>query len=77
MRMTMRLRVHEWLAERVRWVQYPDMRKEHERQVLRARQFRPSLWWRYKAMTWRQLGWFWFCVFWSTVFLFAFISPSA
>lgn len=72
MRLTLRLRVHEWLAERVRWVQYPDLRKEGQRQ----RQWKPSLWWRYKAMTWRQLGWFWFAVFWTIVFLMAFISPG-
>lgn len=69
MRMTLRIRAHEWLADRCKWVQYPDMRKE------RLRQQQPSLWWRYKCMTWREVGWFWFFVFWSVVAFFAFISP--
>lgn len=73
MRLTMRLRVHEWLADHLRWVQYPDLQKARRQQL----HPKPSLWWRYKAMTWRQLGWFWFTVFWSVVFLLAFISPSA
>jgi hypothetical protein len=71
MRLTMRLRVHEWLAERVRWVQYPDLQAERRRQL----NPNPSLWFHYKRMTWKQLGWFWFWVFWGGVSLLAFTGP--
>ena len=71
MRLSMKVRVHEWLADRVSWVQYPDLRKEHQRQL----HPQPSLWWRYKRMTWREVGWFWFWIFWSVVALFAFTGP--
>lgn len=76
MRLNMRLRVHEWLADRFSWVQYPDLRKEHARQA-RPKVWKPSLWWRYKAMTWRQLGWFWFAVFWTVMAMLMFIGPGA
>jgi hypothetical protein len=70
MRLSLKLRAHEWLADHFRWIQYPDLRKAHYRQ----RHPQPSLWWRYRRMTWRQTGWFWFAIFWSIVALFAFTN---
>lgn len=67
MRMTLRIRMHEWLADRCTWVQYPDLKKAHARQQYP----KPSLWWRYRRMTWRQVGWFWFAIFWSVIALMA------
>lgn len=73
MRLGMKVRVHEWLADRFSWVQYPDVR----RAVLKQRHPKPSLWWRYKMLTWRQAGWLWFFVFWAIVGLMASIGPGA
>ncbi|WP_435475851.1 hypothetical protein [Variovorax sp. GB1P17] len=72
----MKIRVHEWLADRFSWVQYPDLRREASKQAFRQRHPKPTLLWRYKAMTWRQWGWFWFAVFWTVVALMASIGPS-
>lgn len=73
MRMSMKIRVHEWMAEHFSWVQYPDLRRE----ALRQRHPPPSLWFRYKRLTWKQLGWLWFFIFWGVVALMASIGPGA
>lgn len=73
MRLSMKIRVHEWLADRFSWVQYPDLRREAEKQ----RHPKPSLWFRYKMLTWRQVGWLWFFVFWGIVLLMASTGPGA
>ena len=50
-------RVHEWLAERVPWIQYPDARFAQERQ------------WRFRLqnLTGKQRGWLAFAIFWASV----------
>lgn len=39
-------RVHEWLADRVSWVQYPNVRAEHGR----------SLFWKYEMPWYQRMG---------------------
>lgn len=73
MRLGMKIRAQEWLADRIRWVPYPDVR----RAILKRQHPKPSLWWRYKMLTWRQAGWLWFFVFWAIVSLMASFGPGS
>jgi hypothetical protein len=58
----MRMRIHEWLADHVSWVQYPSPRRSN---------FEP-LWVvlrnEYRRMSRRQRAWVWFLIFWSAFF---------
>ena len=73
MRLGMKIRAQEWLADRFRWVPYPDVRRE----ILKRKHPKPSLWWRYKMLTWRQAGWLWFWVFFTIVGLMEITGPGA
>ena len=73
MRMSMKIRVHEWMADRFSWVQYPDLRRE----AMKQRHPRPTLMWHYKRLTWKQLGWICFFIFWACIGLMASIGPGA
>lgn len=58
----MRLRaLHEWLADHVRWIQYPARRSNYETPwaVLRDE---------YRRMTASQRAWVWFLVGWGAFF---------
>jgi hypothetical protein len=50
-------RVHEWLAERVPWIQFPDLRRDAVFQRERL------------PLTRKQRAWLAFAVFWSLVVL--------
>ena len=56
--MRLKTRIHEWLAERVSWIQYPDLRAQ-----------RRGLVWRYRMLSGKQRAWFCFAVFWSLAIL--------
>ncbi len=59
--MRLSLRIHEWLADHVSWVQYPVIRPAADRHRLR-RSVRP-----WNVLTWRQKGWRVFWLFWGAV----------
>jgi hypothetical protein len=59
--MRLRTRLHEWLADRVTWVQYPDLRKEMV--------YRPTLGQRWHALSTAGKGWVLFVVFWDGLIL--------
>jgi hypothetical protein len=50
-------RIHEWFAERVPWVQYPDARFPQERKLL----------FRLRNLTGKQRWWVVFAIFWISV----------
>lgn len=56
--MRLTTRIHEWLADRCRWVQYPRIGPAASRNP------RASLAWRWSVMTWRERGW---VLFWCYV----------
>ncbi len=58
--MRLTTRIHEWLAERVSWIQYPNVTMLPER-----RRFR------YQNLSGKQRAWFWFAMFWGGVILFS------
>jgi hypothetical protein len=58
--MRLKTRIHEWLADRVSWVQYPKITPAR-------RGARGSLYWRWSVMTRREHGWALFWVFWGGV----------
>jgi hypothetical protein len=66
----LKLRIHEWLADHCRWVQYPSVRE------LREPARRRSVWDQYRAMTRRERGWFWFAVFWLSILGWAQLRPA-
>ena len=57
--MRLTTRVHEWLAERVSWVQYPDARFGNDPR------FSLSNW--LSRRTWKQRWWLAFAVFWGSL----------
>jgi hypothetical protein len=63
MRLTTRL--HERLAERYTWIQFPKPD---------AYFHRPSLWRRYQLLSREQQGWVWFAIFWGTVIALSIIG---
>ncbi len=58
--MRLKTRIHEWLADRISWVQYPRM-------TPMRRDPRRSLYWRWSVMTRRQHGWALFWLFWGSM----------
>lgn len=52
-------RVHEWLAEHVPWVQYPDARFQQQRE--------PGFLDRLRGLTWKQKSWLLFALFWGSL----------
>jgi len=56
-----RMRAHEWLADRVDWIQYP-------RVVYAPGQSPPRFSW-YRRLNRKQRGWVFFFVFWGLVCL--------
>jgi hypothetical protein len=50
-------RIHEWFAERVPWVQYPDARFPQEKRLL----------FRLLGLTNKQRWWIAFAIFWGSV----------
>lgn len=54
-------RLHEWLADRVSWIQYPHIRDYNRKPP------KPT----YAQMSEKQRGWFWFRVFWGSVICLA------
>jgi hypothetical protein len=55
--MRARIRIQEWFADRVPWIQYPQGANfVYERR-----------WPRYRDLSGKQRGWFWFAVFWLSV----------
>lgn len=57
-------RVHEWLAERVPWIQYPDARFPQERKLLfKIRSMAAKV----QNLTWKQKGWLLFALFWGSL----------
>lgn len=58
--MRLKTRIHEWLADRIDWVQYPRL-------VLVHRQPHRTLSYRWSVMTWKQRGWVLFFAWWGAV----------
>jgi hypothetical protein len=56
--MRLKTRIHEWLADRFQWVQYPQA---GGRMVYERRRFR------YRDLNGKQRAWVWFAVFWGAV----------
>lgn len=56
--MRLKTRIHEWLAERVSWIQYPHTRLGWRR---------PTLLSRYRNLSGKQRGWLVFAIFWTLV----------
>jgi hypothetical protein len=54
--MRLKTRIHEWLADHFEWIQYPNITLLPERRGFR-----------YRDLTGKQRGWFWFGVFWTLV----------
>jgi hypothetical protein len=54
--MRLTIRIHEWLADHVQWIQYPNVTLLPERRPFRLRD-----------LTWKQRWWFAFYVFWGSV----------
>lgn len=59
--MRLRTRIHEWLAQRIPWIPYPDIRPRFNQRTFNA------LAWR--NLTAKQRGWVYFAIFWGTVAL--------
>jgi hypothetical protein len=53
--MRLTTRIHEWLADRYSWIQYPDARFPQERRL------------RFRYLSSKQRGWLAFAVFWFLV----------
>lgn len=56
--MRLKMRIHEWLADHVAWIQYPDARFPER-----------SLMQRYHYSSTKQKAWFWVCAFWASMIL--------
>lgn len=59
------VRIHERLAERFPWVQYPKRDAYFPRE---------SLWHRYQCLSRKEQGWAVFLAFWGSVFFIAFLA---
>ena len=59
-------RIHEWIAERVPWVQYPDARFPQQKRLL----------FRLRNLTGKQRWWILFAVFWSSVIALSIFGNS-
>ena len=59
----LKLRIHEWLADRLTWVQYPKPTAYRPPRV----SARPSLSYRWLALSRAGKGWVLFAVFWGSV----------
>ena len=57
--MRLRTRIHEWLAQHVRWIPYPDIRPRRGQ-----RSFHPLAW---RNLSNKQRGWVFFGIFWALV----------
>jgi len=55
--MRLKTRIHEWLADRIPWVQYP-----HGSHMVYERR-----WPRYRDLSGKQRAWVWFAAFWGAV----------
>lgn len=58
--MQLTIKIHEWLADHVSWIQYPNVTMLPER-----RRFR------FRDLTWKQRWWVAFALFWGSVILVA------
>lgn len=47
--MKLPIRIHEWLADRISWVQYPKIRPANRRTAQAATMFRYSMPWPYRV----------------------------
>lgn len=59
--MRLQVRIHEWLADRISWVQYPKVRPAAPVQAS------PSLWRQYRNLRRKQRAWVWFGLFWGSI----------
>lgn len=58
--MRLKTRIHEWLADRISWVQYPQITPVRPNP-------RRTLSYRWSVLTARERGWVYFAIFWSAV----------
>jgi hypothetical protein len=67
--MLLRHRIQDWLADRISWVQYPNIRDvpTYDRA--------PSASQRFAHMSYRQRYWLYFWVFWGLVVAVSFLGP--
>lgn len=70
-------RIHEWFADRLPWVQYPDARFPQERKFLyKLRSIHLKL----QSLSGKQRGWLVFAIFWAGVIALAIfgnlVSPT-
>jgi hypothetical protein len=72
MRISLKTRIHEWLADHFEFIQYPDIRPRHGYQPQP-----PGLIQRYRNMTRKQRSWVWFAVGWTIVIYLVLIGPVA
>lgn len=59
--MRLQVRIHEWLADRISWVQYPKVRPAATLQAP------PGIWRQYCNLTRKQRAWLWFGALWGSI----------
>ncbi|MDB6104039.1 MAG: hypothetical protein JWO52_4038 [Gammaproteobacteria bacterium] len=64
--MRLTTRIHEWLAQHVRWIPYPDIRPRYNQ-----RTFNPLAW---KNLSNKQRGWVFFAIFWGGLIMLSLIG---